>query len=235
MTTLKIAVQDSGVGMDQDNLDMIFSAFSQVDDSTTRLHDGIGLGLIIVKKLTDMLSGKINTHSELGAGSLFEVRIPCKFASTEKVSQPSENLLHAQCEPLPIRILVVEEHAVNQKIITRLVQSFGASYALAENGKDALEKLEKYHFDLVLMDCQMHVMDCYTATRQLRRSSWPQRDIPVIAITANAMIGDRERCLKAGMSNYLSKPIAKSKLYSVIHKWTTETALAPLKHQPGQS
>jgi signal transduction histidine kinase/CheY-like chemotaxis protein len=207
---LTLSVEDTGIGISERDMASIFSAFSQVDDATTRVYDGIGLGLTIVKRLVEQLKGTITSESELGVGSIFSVSIPCGSASAEarhNDQTPSE--LGQNYAPLNIKVLIVEDHPVNQKIITKLIEAFGATYVLAENGSLAIQQLEQQSFDLVLMDCQMPVMDGYTATRQWRQADSPQRDIPIIAVTANAMIGDRDRCLQAGMSDYLAKPTPK--------------------------
>ena len=213
---LHLEVQDSGTGIDPEKLPYIFDKFTQADGSISRKYGGTGLGLAITKKLAEMYDGGISVQSERGSGTTFSVDLKCGV--------PAENTasLRPQAEtgaPAPLavaaRILVVEDNHVNQKVVVAVLRKRGFTLELANDGREALAKLENGEFDLVLMDVQMPVLDGLEATRLIRQNErW--RSLPIIAMTAHAMNGDRERCLEAGMSGYISKPVHPSHLLQTI-------------------
>jgi two-component system, sensor histidine kinase and response regulator len=223
--TLRITVQDSGAGIPADKLLYIFDKFTQADGSVTRKYGGTGLGLAITRKLVELHRGEINVNSELGRGTVFTVTLQC-----EARAAVSENL-GAIAAPAPeaapsggvtnheVRILVVEDNQVNQKVVTAVLRKRGFVIELANDGQEALSKLENgAAFDLVLMDVQMPVLDGLEATRIIRKElRWKQ--LPIIAMTAHAMNGDKERCLEAGMSGYISKPVHPSLLLSTVDEF----------------
>lgn len=209
-----IGVQDTGIGIPADKLGTIFEAFTQADSSTTRKYGGTGLGLAICKKLAEMMGGRIGVESEEGVGSLFYVDLPLPATEPPQAqSEPSETLLEAF---EGARILLVEDNEVNRKVATRLLAKMQVSVDVACDGREAIEKATHQSYHLILMDCQMPEMDGYEATRILRAQGVTT---PIVALTANALEGDREKCLACGMNDYLTKPIQVEKLRATLAKW----------------
>jgi len=220
---LQIAVQDSGTGIPADKLLHIFDKFAQADGSVSRKFGGTGLGLAITRSLVELHGGEVRVESELGRGSTFTVTLPCE-APSEASAVPREKAPGAALpEPAPssssVRILVVEDNHVNQKVVTAVLRKRGFSIELANDGQEALQKLKNTgDFDLVLMDVQMPVLDGLEATRLIRKE--PRWDsLPIVAMTAHAMNGDKERCLEAGMNGYISKPVHPSLLLSTVDEF----------------
>ena len=216
-----ISVSDTGIGIEPEALEQMFEPFSQADVSTTRLYGGTGLGLAIVRELTDLMGGLVAAESEPGKGSAFTV--------TMKLDQPSSEAAAAAraSTPVPMAswlepplVLVVEDSSVNQIVAARSLERCGCRTEVAADGREALEVLGKRRFDAVLMDCQMPVLDGYAATAELRRrEARTGEHTPVIAMTAHAMDGDRERCLAAGMDDYISKPMRREELVEILRRW----------------
>lgn len=216
---LRLTVEDTGTGIPADKLLHIFDKFTQADGSVSRRFGGTGLGLAITQSLVDLHGGKIDVQSELGSGSTFTVTLPCEADVATLPEQTNiEDALRCAGDSTggPARILVVEDNQVNQKVVTAVLRKRGFSIELANDGREALSKLEKSDaFDLVLMDVQMPVLDGLEATRLIRKEPrW--RELPIIAMTAHAMNGDKERCLEAGMNGYISKPVHPSLLLSTV-------------------
>jgi CheY-like chemotaxis protein len=222
--TLRITVQDSGTGIPADKLLSIFDKFTQADGSVSRKYGGTGLGLAITRKLVELHRGEINVSSELGRGTAFTVTLPCE-ARPGASGNPGALAAPASAAPrtgVPddaVRILVVEDNQVNQKVVTAVLRKRGFYIELANDGQEALHKLQNSDaFDLVLMDVQMPVLDGLEATRLIRKEPrWKQ--LPIVAMTAHAMNGDKERCLEAGMSGYISKPVHPSLLLSTVDEF----------------
>ncbi len=220
---LHIAVTDTGIGIPEDKLNSVFDKFTQADASVTRKFGGTGLGLAITQKLVDLMEGEIGVKSTEGKGSTFWFTVPLVVAGENEkpVNLYEENQTQSDIKlSFNLRILAADDHPVNQIFIRKLLARLGfANVDLAENGKEALEMIAKNEYDVVLMDCQMPEIDGYQATTMLREIE-KETDVhlPVIALTANAMIGDREKCLKAGMDDYLSKPIRPEKLIAMLAK-----------------
>ena len=223
--TLRFTVEDSGTGIPADKLLYIFDKFTQADGSVSRKYGGTGLGLAITRKLVELHRGEINVNSELGRGTAFTVTLQCEaraavsgnpgaIATPAPAVPPTTVVLHHA-----LRILVVEDNQVNQKVVTAVLRKRGFYIELANDGQEALSKLENSAaFDLVLMDVQMPVLDGLEATRLIRKEQrWKQ--LPIIAMTAHAMNGDKERCLEAGMSGYISKPVHPSLLLSTVDEF----------------
>jgi signal transduction histidine kinase/ActR/RegA family two-component response regulator len=223
---LRFEVQDTGVGIPPEKQAGIFDAFTQADSSVTRQYGGTGLGLAICKRLVELMGGQIGVYSQPGQGSCFWFEVPLPViqenAPEETTAQPSGSALNSH-ELDGVRVLLVEDNPVNQKVAIRMLQKLGCVVELAENGQQALEKLERASYDIVLMDMQMPVMDGLTATRLLRqREQQTGHHQVVIALTANAMQTDRELCLNAGMDDYLSKPLTLDALQVMLLRWVAQ-------------
>ncbi|PCJ96613.1 MAG: hypothetical protein COA45_10910 [Zetaproteobacteria bacterium] len=224
---IRISVIDTGIGIPPSKLEHIFDKFTQADASVTRKFGGTGLGLAISQKLVNLMDGSVGVESTEGKGSTFWFEIPLIIA--EKNSRPV-NLYeeHQTSDDAALspdtRILAVDDHPVNQLFIRKLLERLGfTSIDLAKDGKEALDMISDNEYDIVLMDCQMPELDGYqvaTIIRQMEETTG--NHLPIIALTANAMIGDREKCIKAGMDDYLSKPIRPDKLTAVMAKNATK-------------
>jgi len=220
---LRFEVQDTGVGIPPEKQAGIFDAFTQADSSITRQYGGTGLGLAICKRLVELMGGRIGVNSQLGQGSCFWLEIPLPIvqeSAPEKVDAQQDGAGLCTRRLDGVRVLLVEDNPVNQKVAIRMLQKLGCVVELAENGQQALDKLEGVCFDIVLMDMQMPVMDGLTATRLLRQRELQtgKRQV-VIALTANATQTDREQCLEAGMDDYLSKPLTLDALQATLQRW----------------
>lgn len=220
------AVQDTGIGIPEDKKDAVFEKFTQADTSITREFGGTGLGLAITQQLVSMLKGKIGVDSTEGKGSTFWFTLPLEIAPEDlkAVNLYHKNIDFSEIEiSSDIKILAVDDHPVNQMFIKKLLKKLKfTNVDLAQNGREALNMIEENDYDIVLMDCQMPEIDGYQATKIIREKEEKNNNIkhiPVVALTANAMIGDREKCLRAGMDDYLSKPIKADKLLEVIKKY----------------
>lgn len=227
-TPLQLAVHlevaDSGAGIPKDKLPVIFEKFTQADGSISRKYGGTGLGLAITRKLVEMHGGAIQVESEEGRGSTFRIILPCERGPAEPERRPSGERDAASfaadlsSEGKPARILVVEDNHVNQKVVTAVLRKKGYQIDIAQNGMEALQAIEKTEYNLVLMDIQMPLMDGLEATRRIRQDErW--RNLPIVAMTAHAMTGDRERCLAAGMNGYVAKPVHPSHLLRTVEMY----------------
>lgn len=212
------AVSDTGIGIAADKLPAIFDRFNQAEADTTRKYGGTGLGLTIVKQLVELQHGALTVESEPGKGSTFMVELPYALGELlpENGDTKSDNILsslHAD-----VKLLVAEDNKMNQDLLRHLLGNRQMHYHLVTNGQDVLTALSKAHYDMVLMDIQMPEMDGYTAARKIRQEL--HSNIPIIAMTAHAMAGEREKCLQAGMNEYLSKPIREEELFRLIQIFT---------------
>jgi len=225
---LHFAVSDTGIGIPADKLDLIFEPFRQADGSMTRKYGGTGLGLAITCRLIDMMAGRIWVESEVGKGSTFHFTahfaVPrpgaaAQLGNQERQSEARVLVAYASDAPEPrsLRILLAEDNVINQRVAVRLLEKLGHTVAVANNGKEVLAAVQREHFDIVLMDVQMPEMGGFEATAKLReRERQNGGHLPIIALTAHAMKGDRERCLAAGMDGYLAKPIQTEELIQTI-------------------
>jgi signal transduction histidine kinase/ActR/RegA family two-component response regulator len=217
---VRLEVIDQGVGMTQAQLAHLFKPFSQADTSTTRLYGGTGLGLAICQHLCDRMGGHISVTSEPGVGSRFTVDLPYIESTAPVMVAQKVETQPSVFDFSGMRVLVVEDHALNRQLLLALLQKVGVETEMAIHGQDAMEKLHANPkaYDLVLMDIQMPVMDGIAATQALRKD--PQYgDLPIIAVTANALSDEQEECIKAGMQAYLVKPIDRNSLYETLTKW----------------
>jgi len=218
-------VKDTGIGIPIDKQDSLFQTFIQADSSTTRKYGGTGLGLAICKQLIDLMNGSISIKSKEGKGSKFYLSFKLDISDNDTEVQIPESKNDDINWNGNANILLVEDNAVNQQIVSIMLKKLGLNVEVAVNGQMAIEKLNesvktnRYH--LVLMDCQMPVMDGYSATHSIRtgKASSNYKEIPIIALTANAMKGDKEKCIEAGMNDYLTKPINKEKLVKYLQMY----------------
>ncbi|MDH5610879.1 MAG: ATP-binding protein [Gammaproteobacteria bacterium] len=218
-TLIRIEVEDTGVGIPTSKHQKLFMAFSQADGSTTRKYGGTGLGLAIVRQLIEMMHGNLGIESEVGKGSKFWFVLPLGIAGDQE-SSASPKVVDIKVE-LKGRVLLVEDNPVNQMVAKKMLEKVGLESVLAINGREALEYLQEERFDAVLMDCQMPEMDGFEATRLWREQEQLSgaKRLPIIAMTANVMEGDRELCLKSGMDDYLGKPVRQVELGQVLRRW----------------
>ncbi|WP_052263315.1 ATP-binding protein [Geobacter pickeringii] len=212
---LRFSVTDTGIGIPADQIDDIFESFSQGDGGITRKYGGLGLGLAISRRIVEMQGGRIWVESAPGKGSTF--RFTVRFSAVHE-APPSEPAPVLRTTSQPLRILLAEDNAISREVIRRLLEADGHRVTTVTNGREVVEILEEREFELVVMDVQMPEMDGISATRAIRESDSPlvDRDIPIIALTAHAMEGDRERCLAAGMNTYVSKPVRMAELAAAV-------------------
>jgi hypothetical protein len=235
---LRFDVTDTGIGIPQEQLKELFQPFNQLDSSTTRRFGGTGLGLSISRRLVDLMAGRIGVESQAGQGShfWFEVPMPRRaHAAQGEWRQPGQSTASRVHGGVPggagrrLRVLLAEDNAINQAVALAVLKRLGHEVVAVVNGQEALDALANAVFDVVLMDCQMPVMDGFEATRQLRagRAGAAAQTTPVVALTANAMVGDRERCIAAGMDEYVAKPLKvealQAALAQVLHPGPTAT------------
>ncbi len=218
---LIISVRDTGPGIPPEKVEAIFEKFTQADGSISRRYGGTGLGLAITRKLVEIHEGDIQVRSELGRGSTFTVILP---AAARDVSAGADSSI-APARGIAGRgpILVVEDNPINQKVVTAVLRKRGYAVEVAANGQEALDALARQRFALILMDVQMPVLDGLETARRIRANP-ALRDLPIVAMTAHAMNGDRERCLAAGMNAYLAKPVDHAHLLSLVERYITMAA-----------
>jgi two-component system sensor histidine kinase/response regulator len=216
--TARVTVRDTGIGIDADIQSRLFTPFAQADASTTRRYGGTGLGLAICKRLVELMGGRIGVNSRPGEGSAFwiEVTLP-RDAGTAAAAPSVPAATRSMAHPRGWRVLLAEDNPTNQKVASLILKAHGCEVEIASNGRIALEKWKRGAFDLVLMDCQMPEMDGFEATRAIRAAEG-DRHTPIVAVTANAMEGDRQRCLAAGMDDYVSKPMNKASLGAALDR-----------------
>lgn len=254
---VRFSVKDTGIGVPKDRLNRLFKAFSQADVSNTRMFGGTGLGLAISKQLTELMGGSIGVESDEGKGSTFFIVLPLESRKTPQMmtSAPVGSVAGQRRDEIAetvgsgaeaggtsdaeragaMRLLLAEDNEINQIVATEILKAAGYVCVIAPNGVRAIEEARKERFDLVLMDCQMPEMDGFDATREIRKleASGEVRArtgdrLPIIALTANAMKGDKERCLDAGMDGYETKPVESARLLKTIHD-----TLMNLRTDPG--
>ena len=215
---LHFAVSDTGVGIPQEKMDQLFKPFSQVDTTISRKHDGAGLGLAICKGLVELMVGEIWAKSEVGKGSTFYFTIEAEIAQ----GLPTRSEIRAEsvedlAELHPLRILIAEDNPSNQKVLVEMLKQMGYRADAVADGREVVEALKRRPYDLIFMDVRMPEMDGLKATQEIRRL-WPTNGPKIIAITAYALSGDREKCLEAGMDDYIAKPVQKAELAEVLKR-----------------
>jgi len=211
---LRFEVIDTGVGIDLDKQALLFQRFSQTDSSMSRLHGGAGLGLAICRALVEVMDGKIGVDSVAGRGSCFWIELSAP--TIEPIAAPE---LPKVSRPGAARILIVDDHAINLEIGAALLTQAGCEVDLAENGKEAVERATNGHYDMILMDIHMPQMDGLQATRAIKALRTPAGDVPIIAMSADALPRQVERCYAAGMVDHIAKPIQREVLYAKVERW----------------
>jgi len=215
---LRIQICDSGCGIDTERLNELLEPFIQGDQSTTKRHAGFGLGLTLADHCTQTLGGTLQFANNQPQGTSVTLKVPLGTVSGHEPAPPRSPPVPAQRAELPI--LVVEDNRLNRTVIERMLRRLGYRCDFADNGEQALQSAARSEFSGVLMDCQMPVMDGYEATRQIREAEQGQgAHLPIIAVTANALADDRERCLRAGMDDYLKKPVRQHELRSMLERY----------------
>lgn len=221
---LVTSIADTGIGIDRDKLESIFDPFTQADGSSSRHYGGTGLGLYVCQKQVELMNGEIWLESEKGLGTVFHIRIPVGLRNESsgpdghtpqepQQSQGFNNLLTFN----PVQVLLVEDNRVNRRIVSQMLTSYGFEVTTAQHGLECLRLMQNRIFDVVLMDMQMPVMDGYDATRHIFQDP-DLRQVPVIAMTAHALAGDREKCFQCGCSDYIAKPFQTEELIAVINR-----------------
>ena len=223
---LRFEVSDTGPGIAKDHLDSVFDAFTQADASTTRRHGGSGLGLAIAKDLTELMGGRLGVDSRLGEGSTFWFELalqPAVDAPAKSTPPPIE------MGDLAAHVLLAEDDSVNQMVVEAMLTRLGCIVEVAADGSAALGAATNRRYDLILMDCHMPVMDGFEATRRIRDDEFERGRgrTPIVALTADALAGDRERCIESGMDDYMTKPVSSAMLATCVERWTGRRTAAP--------
>lgn len=219
-------VSDTGIGIPPETIELIFQPFRQADETTTRNYGGTGLGLTISKQLTELLGGKISVTSSVGAGSVFQICIPFEIQASQTVNETPA----ASGDLTPItaftdfsgrRVLLAEDDPVNQIVSRELIQHMGCNVLIAENGFEVLSRYSDSRPEIIFMDCMMPGMDGYEATAKIRELEAQLNFLrtPIVALTANALPSDREKCLAVGMDDFLSKPFKAADIEAMLQRW----------------
>ena len=219
---VSFSIKDTGIGIAADKIADVFERFHQGDENTTRKYGGTGLGLAIVKQLADLQKGSVIVYSEAGKGSQFICTIPYKIVrqpalAKEKSAQTEKEFVQIKKH---ITLLVAEDNIMNQNLMRHLLTEWGIQYKIAQNGAEAIKEVKSGQFDLILMDIQMPEMNGYTAAQMIRNEL--KLSVPIVAMTAHALAGEREKCLSYGMNEYIAKPIKERELYKIIETLITQ-------------
>ncbi len=233
---LRFEVRDTGIGIDAGTMTRLFAPFTQADGSTSRRYGGTGLGLVISRQLVHLMGGTVEASSEAGRGSTFRFAVCCGLApeASRRPGLPAA-VAEAAAERLSGHVLLVEDNPTNQLVASKLLQRLGLTCDLAADGVEAVRRLRGHPYDLVLMDCQMPGVDGYEATAMIRRGEAGDfaRGVSIVAMTANALVGDRERCLECGMDDYLAKPVRRPELEAKVARWLRRTHEEPVGSPTG--
>ena len=212
---IRFVISDTGIGINEAEKEKIFEEFSQEDSSTTRKYGGTGLGLSIASKIVKLMNSEIHLKSEKNQGSefWFDLVLECVLPDDSDAEDSGDDLAK---ENTVLDVLVVDDDSTNQLVTQKILEYLGHNSTVVVNGLEAVKACEKTKFDVVLMDCQMPIMDGYTASREIRHLSNENQHVYIIALTANALAGDRSKCINAGMNSYLSKPVTKDKIETAL-------------------
>lgn len=214
---IEICVRDTGIGIPSDKQRTLFEAFTQVDSSTTRKYGGTGLGLQISKRLVEIMGGTIRLNSQLDKGSTFTFTLHLEKGEEVIQAKPSDQNTDKSAAS-DIHVLVAEDNPTNQMVVGAMLKRLGYAYDICNNGEEAIMALNKHQYDLILMDCQMPILDGFAATEQIRMNPrW--QELPIIALTAGATDKEQKQCFEAGMNDFLSKPITINVLEQSLLKW----------------
>lgn len=227
---IQVEVRDTGIGIPQDQLERVFERFTQSDEQTTRLYGGTGLGLPIVKQLAEAMQGSISVKSEPGLGSVFTLVLPFEVATVENVIETPKEIDEKNVDLPHLQLLVAEDNPMNRRVVELLFEEWGFPYSMVHNGREAVELLRENpeRFDLVFMDIQMPEMDGYEATRQIRQDLG--LNVPIVAMTAHALAGEREKCIRLGMNDYIAKPFREAEFRQIITRFAPKiTSPTPLE------
>jgi signal transduction histidine kinase/ActR/RegA family two-component response regulator len=216
---LRIKVIDSGIGISPDVQQRLFNPFTQADTSVSRKYGGTGLGLAISKQLCELMGGSIGVESEADRGSTFWFTVRCEVSAAPSLVAPPLQPTAEESSGRTLRILIAEDNPMIQKLILKLLSKRGHKVDLVSDGKAAVDAVQCASYDLIMMDMQMPEMDGVSATRIIRGLSGPERAVPIVALTGNALAGQREICVAAGMDDYLSKPFEPHDFYAAIERW----------------
>jgi signal transduction histidine kinase/ActR/RegA family two-component response regulator len=219
-TRLRFAVRDTGIGIAPEQLDAVFEPFTQGDISITRRHGGSGLGLAIVKQLAELMGGEIGVESRLGAGSTFWIDVTLNKATDEPL--PTEPAPAGEGE-FGARVLFAEDDPINQLVVEQMLNKLGCIVDVVNDGDAACGAAAQHRYDLIFMDLRMPGVDGYEATRRIRRNEQTRgtlRPVPIVALTADVLAGARERCIEAGMDDYITKPVSMALLAATVERWT---------------
>ncbi|MGI9831890.1 ATP-binding protein [Vibrio vulnificus] len=233
---IRFQVFDSGIGIAKEKQELVFERFQQADGSTTRKYGGTGLGLAICRRLVSLMGGELELKSEVGLGSCFEFSVPCvdgegvfakdrkdnvrhlqELGVTEVDSEPSSAHQSSQVAALP-RALLVEDTFINQKVAKLMLEKIGLAVDIAEDGEQALVLCQQ-QYGIIFMDCQMPVLDGFETTEILRASDGWTRDVPIIALTANVVVEDKQRCFDVGMNDFLAKPVTQKRMSDMVKRY----------------
>ncbi|WP_419903309.1 ATP-binding protein [Kiloniella sp.] len=240
---IRCTVEDTGIGISEDDQNRIFERFTQADGTASRRHGGVGLGLSIAKRLCKQLDGEIGLESSFGKGSIFWFTIPLEVAKSagipstipESANQNDTKNFIATPPENPLQILVAEDNKINQMLLLKFLSKRGHNTEIAVNGAEALDIVKTNTPDIILMDIQMPEMDGIEATRAIRSLGGDKAEVPIIAVTANAMKGDRDSYIAAGMNDYVAKPVDFKKLMDVINTYTDSTEPEKSSDEPENS
>ncbi|NOQ45729.1 MAG: response regulator [Desulfobulbaceae bacterium] len=226
---LRFEVRDTGIGLTQKHMKGIFDTFSQADTSTTRKYGGTGLGLTISRQLVELMDGKIDVKSEPELGTSFwftvDMQVPIDQETALSEYKQEQQEAASDVHRFNCRVLLAEDNLTNQIVAEGMLELFGCKVELVVNGRQATQAVKKSEYDLILMDCQMPELDGYSATGEIREfeQQTGKSHTPIVALTAHVMSGDRDRCLEAGMDDYLSKPLHQNQLQAILEKWVPES------------
>ena len=220
-TEFKFEIHDTGIGIEEDVLKNLFTPFSQADSSTTRKFGGTGLGLSISKSLIELMNGSIGIQSRVSFGTKvwFQLKLKKGLVFEDKSLEFNINNTSSDYYEDNSTILVAEDNKINQMVLVKFLERWKLKVIIANNGKEVMEILSKQKIDLILMDCQMPIMDGFTTTKKIREGNFIYKNIPIVAVTANALKEDRERCMEVGMNDYISKPFSPNELTKILKNY----------------